>query len=150
MIEMIRRMFQQLEWADGRTLEALEANPGAEAAIRFFGHLLAAEHHWWSRIQGVDPDAVPMWPPATVETCRQLAGPTHERFRALLADLREDDLDRGIVYRNTKGREYRTSLGDILTQVVLHGAYHRGQVALALRQVGVDPPNTDFITFTRE
>jgi uncharacterized damage-inducible protein DinB len=31
----------------------------------------------------------------------------------------------------------------------MHGSYHRGQIAMALRAAGVDPVNTDFIAFAR-
>ncbi len=32
----------------------------------------------------------------------------------------------------------------------MHGTYHRGQIAAALRAADITPPNTDFITFVRE
>jgi uncharacterized damage-inducible protein DinB len=31
-----------------------------------------------------------------------------------------------------------------------HGSYHRGQVAVFLRQLGVKPPTTDLVAFDRE
>jgi uncharacterized damage-inducible protein DinB len=33
---------------------------------------------------------------------------------------------------------------------VNHGTYHRGQVATLLRQLGVQPPQTDLILYYRE
>jgi uncharacterized damage-inducible protein DinB len=38
---------------------------------------------------------------------------------------------------------------DILTHVVVHGAYHRGQIAKLLGRAGVAAVNTDYITFAR-
>jgi uncharacterized damage-inducible protein DinB len=37
----------------------------------------------------------------------------------------------------------------VLTHVVLHGAYHRGQIAADLRAAGLEPPYTDFIEAAR-
>ena len=39
---------------------------------------------------------------------------------------------------------------DILTQVVTHGSYHRGQIAKILGQSGESSINTDFIVYTIE
>ncbi|NIP57628.1 MAG: damage-inducible protein DinB, partial [Gemmatimonadetes bacterium] len=46
--------------------------------------------------------------------------------------------------------EFRTPIGEILLHVLLHGSYHRGQIALRMRDVGEEPVNTDLITFVRE
>lgn len=53
-------------------------------------------------------------------------------------------------YRSSQGTPFQTSVGDILMHLASHGAYHRGQIALLLRQAGAEPLNTDFITFVRE
>jgi len=44
---------------------------------------------------------------------------------------------------------FRSRVEDILLHVVLHGCYHRGQVAIALREAGAEPSATDFIAFVR-
>jgi uncharacterized damage-inducible protein DinB len=36
-----------------------------------------------------------------------------------------------------------------MAHLVNHGTYHRGQVAVLLREKGYDPVNTDFITYDR-
>jgi uncharacterized damage-inducible protein DinB len=40
-----------------------------------------------------------------------------------------------------------TTLGDLLVQVFVHTAYHRGQVNARLRELCLDPPMTDFIAW---
>ena len=39
---------------------------------------------------------------------------------------------------------------DILTHVVLHSAYHRGQIASQMRAGGAPPAYTDFIHAARQ
>jgi len=39
---------------------------------------------------------------------------------------------------------------DILTHVLLHSAYHRGQIASQVRSSGEQPPYTDFIHAARQ
>ena len=52
-------------------------------------------------------------------------------------------------YRNGAGQEFTSTVEDILLRLCLHGAYHRGQIAWALRPSGVTPAATDFIAFIR-
>lgn len=67
----------------------------------------------------------------------------------LLASLDDDGLADGVAYRNSKGEFWTSSAGDILTHVVLHAAYHRGQIAAAVRGAGGEPAYTDFIHAVR-
>jgi uncharacterized damage-inducible protein DinB len=39
---------------------------------------------------------------------------------------------------------------DVLTHVLLHSAYHRGQIASQMRAGGEEPAYTDFIHATRQ
>lgn len=39
------------------------------------------------------------------------------------------------------------SLAETLVQVPAHSSYHRGQVCARLRELGIDPPMTDFIAW---
>jgi uncharacterized damage-inducible protein DinB len=55
-----------------------------------------------------------------------------------------------MAYRNTKGEAFPYPLGEVLMHLVLHGAYHRGQVAFHLRSAGTQPPLTDYTKALRE
>jgi uncharacterized damage-inducible protein DinB len=55
-----------------------------------------------------------------------------------------------VEYRNSVGELWKGAVGDVLTQVVMHSAYHRGQIAADLRQSGHEPASTDFIHAVRQ
>jgi uncharacterized damage-inducible protein DinB len=55
-----------------------------------------------------------------------------------------------IEYRNFKGEPFSSRLWPLVQHVANHGSYHRGQVAVFLRQLGVKPPTTDLVAFDRE
>lgn len=40
-----------------------------------------------------------------------------------------------------------TTFADSVQQIAMHSAYHRGQVARRLRELGIEPPLTDFIAW---
>lgn len=146
----IERLLRSVAWADRQVIAAVRDNPAAQPeAVPLLAHLLAAEHVWLSRMEQREP-RLAVWPQLTVAECAALAGENAAGYTALLGRLSDSDLSQPIRYRNTKGQEFVTPLLDILTQVVIHGAYHRGQIANAIGRSGVPAVNTDYITFARE
>jgi uncharacterized damage-inducible protein DinB len=144
----IRRLVEHLAWADARTLESLRMMPASPLdALRLFGHVLAAEQVWLSRIDGRAPN-VPIWPSMEIDECAALAARNQAGF-AKHAAAAPDALAREVRYRNTKGEEYVNTVEDILLHVALHGSYHRGQVAKIVRGEGGVPQPTDYIVFLR-
>ncbi len=55
-----------------------------------------------------------------------------------------------VVYKNSKGEPWTSTVEDILTHVLLHSAYHRGQIASQVRAGGEQPAYTDFIHAVRQ
>jgi uncharacterized damage-inducible protein DinB len=142
-------MLRSMAWADQEILRALRECPAAQGeGLRLLGHLLAAEQIWLSRIKG-RPAGHPVWPQLDVAGCASLAQENASGYLDLIAALGEPDLERPISYRNTRDEAFTTRLIDILTHVVIHGAYHRGQIARILGSGSCLAVNTDFITFAR-
>ncbi len=145
----VRLLFDHLAWADRRTLGALESAPEVpERAVGLFAHVLAAEHVWLSRIRGEEP-ALPVWPSLDLPACTALAGANADGFSALLDSLDAEGLERRVAYRNSAGQAFESRVVEMLLQVATHGCYHRGQVALLLRDAGAEPAATDLIAFVR-
>ena len=145
----VERMLHSMAWADQQVLAALRACPAAQAeALPLLAHLLAAEHIWLSRLTHREASH-PVWPQLTLAECANLAQENAAGYLALVGRLSASDLGAVLRYRNTKGEEFVTPVIDILTHVVIHGAYHRGQIAKALGRAGTPAVNTDYITFAR-
>ena len=90
-----------------------------------------------------------MWPELDLAGCSALAEANHAGFLRLLEGLDGPGLEREIPYLNSAGDSFRSRVRDILMHVALHGCYHRGQVALLLRESGCEPQPTDYIAFVR-
>jgi uncharacterized damage-inducible protein DinB len=71
-------------------------------------------------------------------------------WKNYLTNLSPDDLEKQIDYRNSKGEAWSSRVDDVLTHVVMHSAYHRGQIALEMREAGLQPAYTDFIHGVRQ
>jgi uncharacterized damage-inducible protein DinB len=70
------------------------------------------------------------------------------------ASLTETDLDEAVVLpwgkflTSSLGRDPEVpSLGETIVQVAAHSTYHRGQVNVRLRELGEEPPLTDYIAW---
>jgi uncharacterized damage-inducible protein DinB len=157
MLETLRRLLGHLRWADQRALAALRgAKPLPAQALGIYAHILGAESVWLERIRaqqapqaGQAHQGLPVWPRLSLEQCGPHAEDLHAAFARLLRDLGEADLGREIAYVNSAGQAFTNRLDDILLHVFLHGTYHRGQVALLVRQGGSEPVPTDYIAFVR-
>jgi uncharacterized damage-inducible protein DinB len=149
-MQSLLRLFNHMEWADLRTLDALRSlrEPPSQA-VDLLAHMLAAEHVWLRRVQQRTP-AYEIWPKLNLEECERLSRANHLGFRELLGGKDDMSLDHPVTYSNSSGRTFDTHLRDILLHITHHGMYHRGQVALLVRAAGGTPLATDFIAFVRE
>lgn len=149
MLEQIQRLYQHLAWADERALTALrESDARPPKAHELYCHVLGAEHVWLARMREAKPE-VAVWPNLTLEQCGTLARDNQAAFGRLLARLEPGGLAREVAYQNSAGDTFHSRIDDILMHVALHGAYHRGQVALLIREAGFVPLPTDYIALVR-
>lgn len=151
MSEIIEQLLTYDAWAITRALDSLKSATGGNSkAARLLAHLLVAEQVWYLRLRGEDTSVVNLSPEFSLAECERLAAENHRGYAAYMQELSPAQLESLVTYRNSKGLEFQTSVKEILLHVLLHGAYHRGQLASALRAEGQLPVNTDYITFTRE
>lgn len=151
-MKTIEMMYEHINWANARLLKGFQNNDGeTQQAIRLFSHILYAEQVWLARLQGRDSIKLPLWSDTTLEDCSQLILQNAEQFAQLFNELYKNErkLDDVVVYSNSKGQQFETSIRDILIHVALHGQYHRGQMNARLRTEYVEPVNVDYITFVR-
>lgn len=109
------------------------------------GHIIGAELQWLARMHG-RPSELPVWPDLTLEQCET-------RIRQLSSGLGEALTGSGtrlVAYTNSKGEPLTSTVEEILTHLVIHSAYHRGQIASDLRAAGQEPAYTDYIHAVRQ
>jgi len=84
--------------------------------------------------------------------------PTPESIRSYLKDVEEAQIrvfEHGepglrtvrIRYTNLKREEWEYTLEQMVQHLMMHSAYHRGQLATLLRQLDVVPPTTDYLIY---
>jgi uncharacterized damage-inducible protein DinB len=143
------KLLDHLEWADKRVLDSLRAMTHPDQrALDLYAHVLGTEHTWLARILERAPREK-IWPDLTLERAAALAAENAAELRALLESRTTIELQRKVAYSNSGGAAFHSTVEDMLLQVVLHGCYHRGQVAMVVRGAGGEPAPTDYIAFVR-
>ncbi|MZQ83320.1 DUF664 domain-containing protein [Paenibacillus sp. 5J-6] len=150
-MKTIKSMMNHLYWADGRILDALEKSATKNKdLLKLVRHVAVAEIVWLSRLLGKGTEHYALWEEAEDLTAvRTMFEENAEQYRVYIEGLKESELDEMIDYSNQSGVQFRTSVRDILLQVILHGQYHRGQINRALRIDSAEPAQVDYITFAR-
>ena len=110
-------------------------------------HILAAERLWLERLEQ-KPQSLPVWPQLDLEDCEAQASELGRLWAKYLEQA--DDLSETVSYKNSKGELWKSTILEVLTHVVTHSAYHRGQIASHMRASGETPAYTDFIHAVRQ
>jgi uncharacterized damage-inducible protein DinB len=146
----LRRLFAYDSWANREVLTFFsEAGSRVPRAIKLMAHILGAEETWYSRIRGQKP-LLPVWPELEVKSCQQEEERLRKLWASYLDELTIGQLSTPLSYKNSKGESWTSRIEDILMHVVMHSAYHRGQIASEMRGAGYTPAYTDFIHGVRQ
>ncbi len=148
--DFIRKLFDYDFWANREALASLSTlGEATEKPLKIFSHIIGAQRIWLARFADPSPPGAQPWPALTIEECRASVEDLHQRWIVLLEGMTPEKLARDLAYRNTKGVEFKTPVHDILMHLVMHSAYHRGQVAAAVREAGGKPTPTDYVVYLR-
>jgi len=150
LLNQFHRLFEYDLWANKKIIEALKtSDKTSEREVEIFSHIIGAGQLWYQRITGGEYSPQLVWPKTSLEECKPILEKNHKLWLDYLAKIKIDNLSEKISYTTSKGESYESSIYDILMQVIMHGTYHRGQIAILMRQANVNPPATDYIFYVR-
>ena len=141
-------------WANETLLRRLDSSVAAgktapQPALRIFSHVINAQAIWIARLSGT-ASPLKVWQEHDLPGLHHWHEQTSDCLRLLCEQTDETELARHIQYTNSQGDTFDSQVSDILTHAVMHASYHRGQVATKMREGGLEPVNSDFITYCRE
>lgn len=149
-----RRLFEHDDEANAKALSSIRtcgACPDQERAITILAHTLVARREWLRRLGGANGEPTKEFFPKgfTVNDLESLLGEVRAAWQEWLSHLTDAKLRQFVDYASSDGKRWRSHVEEILTHVSLHGAYHRGQVAMLVKSAGGEPAATDFIITAR-
>lgn len=141
-------LFRYNAWANDCVLDCLERQAVTDAkALTLMSHVLVAHYLWLHRVEGLPKPPFALWQQYPLEQMRDMGRETGQRWISFVEA--NSAFDRVLKYHNYTGHYFENRVENILIHVVNHATYHRGQVAMRLREQGFEPVNTDFITYDR-
>jgi uncharacterized damage-inducible protein DinB len=149
MLAMLHDLVQHKNHANAALLGAIAAHQRAATdpeLRRVLHHIIVANRFWLALFTGSDFDVAKER--ALPESLREI----ESRYRDIsdqearwIGGLRDSDLQRMFATPFIPDRSF--SLAQALIQVCLHSHGHRAQCAAKLRELGGNPPPTDFVTW---
>jgi uncharacterized damage-inducible protein DinB len=155
-VDSLRELVQHMQWADALVWAAALSSSGAadDLALRgklFHTHMVQRAFLLVWNAGTLKPP--PSEPPGLLVTLKS-ARAYYTDLAAFFSALGEDEIDRPVVlpwaggFAEHLNREPATpTLAETILQVVMHSTYHRGQVNARLRELGTEPPLTDYIAW---
>lgn len=114
-------------------------------AVELLGHLGACRHNWLDRLTGGRTGQIAWWPNGqTVNQAAASLTTSLDDWTGFLLTRDEHELDQDFTYKSGPDT-WRFNVRGICMQLVGHGFYHRGQIALLLRGLGAETSDSDFL-----
>ncbi len=151
--EHFRQLFSYEHWANARLIafmQGLHTQNIPRKTTDIFSHILNAQTIWLLRATKQNDDFA-AWASFSLTECwaRYIQGITD--WETFLASLDENEFYEKISYTNSAGEIFEHNLIEIMTHLVNHSSYHRGQIIAYFQHQNIKGlPITDFIVFLRE
>jgi len=139
-------LFEYDAWANREVIGHLRQMSAPNRALSIIAHIIGTEFLWLGRIHG-DGNPAAIWPDLSLDECETQMNALVPQWQRVLA---ADEPRRNINYTNSKGERWSSTVDDVLMHVIIHGAYHRGQIATIVRDSGTTPTYTDYIHCIRQ
>jgi uncharacterized damage-inducible protein DinB len=149
-------LFHQMEWADALIWRSVLNLPSLEfdkSMWERFHHFHSTQWAYGQLMQEMPLTIPDLSTFSNLKSIGLWARQFYKEVSAYFDELTEADLNLKVEFpwaaQITKrlGNVGPATVGDSIIQLALHTSYHRGQVALRLREAGGEPPLTDFIAW---
>ena len=138
------------EWANYRVLKSLEEFDGEDQELlKLFSHILSAQIIWLNRIKGLPTSPFPVWEEYKLSELSTMTEESSNNWNDYMGEHKLETFEEMIFYSNSEGKKFESTIREIIAHMLLHSAYHRGQIARSLRDKGGEPASTDYILYAR-
>jgi uncharacterized damage-inducible protein DinB len=156
--DRFRRWFEYEQDAHAKVVRSLETVPAErrssaeyKRAVSILGHIAAARGIWLYRLGAAAKPPTAMFPENVSLTDVAIdLDRIHTQWADYLSGITDEQLDRTFDYQSLDSGRFRNRIEEVTTQLFGHSWYHRGQIAILVRQAGGTPAATDFVYWCRQ
>lgn len=135
-------------WADSELWKALESYPAAlddAQILKRLHHIYEAQRAYLLIVQKAKLERNEFGKSHRPRELKELAKLNHGESARFLNNVTGEVLGETVSIPWFREAQRKITVEQALVQAVMHSQYHRGQNAVRLRELGGDPPPTDFI-----
>lgn len=149
-------LMRHMEWADAMVWGSVLALPQAEADKRIRDRLSHLHVVQWAYLEIWRDESPGVPDPSSFENLAAIhawARDYYDKVAVELARLDATALERQIQFPWAEqlverfGTPMPATFAETILQITSHTTYHRGQINMRLRELGAEPPLTDFIAW---
>lgn len=111
--------------------------------LKSMSHILNVHHIWNSRLLSQQPESE-LWDILPVSYWKKFA---EQNSIETIDYLEKYELGEKLSYHSSEGVKYSKKDIDILFHILNHSNYHRGQIALQMKELEIKPPSLNFIVY---
>ena len=158
---LLLEQLQYNQWAMRKYVQSLHQlesskltqslNSSFSSILETLWHMLWVEELWYERWQGhhvqqrFEPKNAP-----SLDVMQQRFTEIHEKQIEFLQHFQGNADLQKLSYLNFQNEKWEYTLSHLIQHLVFHSAYHRGQLATLMRQIGSVPPATDYLIYIDE
>lgn len=140
-----KELFDYNNFCNQEFLQLMIKDPVAvsERSMQLLSHAVNVHHLWNCEID----QSTPFY---TAWVCRppaELKKDNRKNYFDSLLIIDQYNLDKTVTHTTSNGAAFTSSIRDILFHIINHSTYHRAQVSIEIKQMGMEPPATDYIYF---
>jgi len=117
-----------------------------DRTLELLNHSIAAQVIWNKRLLGDSTFDPGLWTNRALDKMQEWENEHSEITKKIIID---SDLSEVIKYSNSKAEVFENTIGDIIFHALNHYSYHRGQITLEFRKVGIEAIPSDYILYKR-
>ncbi len=142
------KLIEYEKWANLKVYEAIvSASETDERALELFSHLLNINNMWLNLILE-QPQTLTLWEKHTIKKCKELILSNTLNWTKYLSSAENSDTEKIVEFTPAYGGEKRKiTIRDAITGIIIHSAYHRGQIILRLKPLVKELPLTTYPSF---
>jgi uncharacterized damage-inducible protein DinB len=114
-------------------------------------HLMEVENAWWERLKLVEHPSQFGWFTGNFDELSNKLLELSQQWHNWIHNTNDQNISHVFAYQNSRKEHFKQPVYEMLLHLYNHQTFHRGQVVMMFRQLGLDKiPPTDFIVFSRK
>ena len=148
---MKNQLFEWFQWNHAANESYIKAYQNVDGipgkCIEVLSHIINEHETWLNRICSVHYPTIQAWQSDDDTRMAVRNATIHEITNSFLSsESYGKDLGWSFSYRNSKCELVKRNRWEVYFQILNYYEFHRGQVASLLRENGIEPPSTDFLS----